>query len=142
MELHFPPLFLVLIAAACTPIVAEGTRRIGLSIVVIELLLGVAIGPQGMGWVDPRAGSLHAFATLGMAFLFFIAGVEIDPPSIKGGATPVVRAWMLAVSQAAVGRIGTAGVPDRPDPVVPNTYSAAVICHGASQFLPVPLMVA
>jgi pimeloyl-ACP methyl ester carboxylesterase len=29
-------------------------------------------------------GALPAFATLGLAFLFFIAGLEIDLPAIRG----------------------------------------------------------
>ncbi len=99
MQLNFPPLFLVLIAAACTPILAEDTRRIGLSIVVIELLLGVAIGYQGMSWVDLRAGSLPAFAALGMAFRVFIAGLESDLPSIEG-PTPLRDSRVLQAIQA------------------------------------------
>jgi len=45
--------------------------RLGLSVVVIELLLGVALGPQGLAIVSATTGALPAFATLGLAFLFF-----------------------------------------------------------------------
>ena len=59
MEHRFPPVLVLLICAAAAPMIAAGTRRLGLSVVVIELLLGVALGPQGLaivsharGWVD------------------------------------------------------------------------------------------
>ena len=45
MQLHIPSLLVVLAAAVVAPLVGELTRRIGLSIVVLELALGVAIGP-------------------------------------------------------------------------------------------------
>ena len=50
MPVHIPSLLVVLAAAVVAPLMAEGTRRMGLSLVVLELLLGVAIGPQGLGW--------------------------------------------------------------------------------------------
>src|SRR5262249_30068003 len=84
MEHQFPPLLFVLICAAAAPLVATATRKLGLSIVVIELLLGILVGPQGFALVTPKVGALHALATLGMAFLFFIAGLEIDLPAIRG----------------------------------------------------------
>jgi Kef-type K+ transport system membrane component KefB len=84
MELHFPPVLFLLICAAAAPAIAGLTRRIGLSVVVVELLLGIAVGPQGLGLVSPTAGALPALATMGMAFLFFIAGLEIDLSAIRG----------------------------------------------------------
>jgi Kef-type K+ transport system membrane component KefB len=85
VEHHYPPILLLLACAAAAPAIANVTRRLGLSVVVIELLLGITIGPQGFGWASATMGSLPAFATLGLAFLFFIAGLEIDLPAIRGG---------------------------------------------------------
>jgi Kef-type K+ transport system membrane component KefB len=58
MEHAIPPILVVLAAAALAPIVGMATGRLGLPIVVIELLLGVAIGPQGLALVAPTAGML------------------------------------------------------------------------------------
>jgi len=41
MHLHIPSLLVVLAAAVVAPLVGELTRRIGLSIVVLELAMGV-----------------------------------------------------------------------------------------------------
>jgi Kef-type K+ transport system membrane component KefB len=101
VEFHYPPLFLVLIAAACAPMVADATRRLGLSLVVIELLLGIFIGPQCMGWVEPKVGAIPALAMLGMAFLFFVAGLEIDLPAIRGRPlTLAIVGWLGAAAFA------------------------------------------
>jgi Kef-type K+ transport system membrane component KefB len=101
MEHMIPPIFLLLVASALAPMVAGLTRRIGLSIVVVELLLGVAIGPQGMALVAPTAGMLPALATLGMAFLFFVAGLEIDLEAIRGRPLLLsVAGWGLGLGLA------------------------------------------
>jgi Kef-type K+ transport system membrane component KefB len=104
MELHFPPILFVLACAAAAPLIASATRRFGLSVVVIELLLGIALGPQGFALVAPNAGVLPTLATLGMAVLFFIAGLEIDLPAIRG------RPLALAVAGWAGGRALAVGI--------------------------------
>ena len=102
MDLQFPPLFFLIVAAAFAPIVGDATRRLGLSIVVIELLLGVAIGPQGLDLVDLNAKALSPLAILGMAFLFFIAGLEIDLQAIRGRPLALALAgWFAAFVLAA-----------------------------------------
>jgi Kef-type K+ transport system membrane component KefB len=83
MHLHIPSLLVVLAAAVVAPLLGELTRRIGLSIVVLELALGVAIGPQGLGWAAAE-GTVPPIATVGMAFLFFLAGLEIELEAIRG----------------------------------------------------------
>ena len=115
MEHRFPPVLVLLICAAVAPMIAAATRRLGLSVVVIELLLGVALGPQGLAIVSATTGALPAFATLGLAFLFFIAGLEIDLPAIRG--TPLRLAfagWVcgLALAVAIAFGMRAAGLAD------------------------------
>ena len=115
MEHRFPPVLVLLICAAVAPMIAAATRRLGLSVVVIELLLGVALGPQGLAIVSATTGALPAFATLGLAFLFFIAGLEIDLPAIRG--TPLRLAfagWVcgLALAVAIAFGMRAAGLTD------------------------------
>jgi len=95
MQLHLPSLLVVLAAAVVAPLVGEFTRRIGLSIVVLELALGVAIGPQGLGWAAAE-GTVTGIATVGMAFLFFLAGLEIDLKSIRGKPLRLALAGWIA----------------------------------------------
>ncbi|MFO1305518.1 MAG: cation:proton antiporter [Burkholderiales bacterium] len=107
MEHATPPIFLVLVAAALAPLIGMATARFGLSIVVIELLLGVAIGPQGLALVHPSAGMLTPLATFGMVFLFFIAGLEIDLDAIRGRPLlTAVAAWAIALGLGAAVGVG------------------------------------
>lgn len=107
MEHRLPPILFVLTAAALAPIVGAATRRYGLSIVVIELVLGIAIGPQGLGLVAAGEGMLAALARLGMAFLFFIAGMEIDLPAVRGRPLRVAFAgWASALVLAVLIALG------------------------------------
>jgi Kef-type K+ transport system membrane component KefB len=109
MEPHFPPVLFVLICAAAAPAIAGATRRLGLSVVVIELLLGIAVGPQGFGLVSPTAGALPALSTMGMAFLFFIAGLEIDLTAIRGRPLRLAAlAWACGLGLAVVLAFGMA----------------------------------
>jgi Kef-type K+ transport system membrane component KefB len=107
MEHAIPPIFVSLVAAALAPLVGMATARFGLSIVVIELLLGVAIGPQGLALVLPTDGMLPPLSTFGMAFLFFVAGLEIDLEAIRGRPLrTAIVAWAIALGMGAAIGLG------------------------------------
>jgi len=91
MEPHFPPVLFLLICAAVAPAIAGATRRIGLSVVVVELLLGIAVGPQGFGLVAPDAGAIPLF--------FLSSGMRLDVRSIFTGVEGFV---LLVVFFAAL----------------------------------------
>lgn len=67
---------LVLLASTLGALFSRLSRRIILPTVVIEIALGMVIGPQvlDIAHVDP---SVTLFANIGLAFLFFFAGVEV-----------------------------------------------------------------
>ena len=95
MQLHIPSLLVGLAAAVAAPLLGELTRRIGLSIVVLELALGVVIGPQGLGWAAAE-GVVPPIATVGMAFLFFLAGLEIELEAVRGKPLRLALAGWIA----------------------------------------------
>src|SRR5262249_29383063 len=51
--------------------------------IVLEILLGVAIGPQGLGWASADE-PVTVLATIGLAFLLLLAGLEIDFDRLRG----------------------------------------------------------
>ena len=69
-------LVLVLAAASGGAILSRLNTRILLPTVVIEILLGILIGPEGLGWakIDTHIDFL---ANFGLVFLFFFAGIEL-----------------------------------------------------------------
>ena len=78
--------------AAATPVLVQLVPRRVVPGLVVEILAGLALGPHGLGWItiDPAVDTL---ALLGLAFLFFLAGMEIDLSTIRG--------WLLARSLTA-----------------------------------------
>lgn len=93
-ELH--SLLLIFTIAAVTPFLSEWMPRIRLPLVVLEIGLGILIGPQALGWaaVGP---TIHVLSNFGLAFLFLLAGLEIDFPAIRG--RPIVWTsvgWMVS----------------------------------------------
>ncbi len=69
-------------AVAGTTSVLLGRRGLLLPAVVIELVLGVLIGPEVVGLEVTKL--LLFMQTAGLALLFFFAGYEIDPDRIAG----------------------------------------------------------
>ena len=66
----------VYFAAAVIAVMAA--HKLGLGSVAGYLLAGIAIGPWGLKFVqEPRA--MSAFAELGVVFLLFVIGLELEP---------------------------------------------------------------
>ena len=66
----------VFFAAAVLAVVVS--HRLGLGSVAGYLLAGIAIGPAGLALVG-NAESVHHFAELGVVFLLFVIGLELEP---------------------------------------------------------------
>lgn len=73
----------VVAVAVLAPIVADLPPKLRLPAVVAETALGIVIGPRLLGLVEMNL-LLAFFGTLGMAFLFFLAGLELDLGRIRG----------------------------------------------------------
>jgi len=70
-------------------------------VVVLEVLLGVIIGPQVLGFVHPHEITLF-LAKFGSVILFFMAGYEISPDKIKGRPiTNAIIGWIMSALLAA-----------------------------------------
>jgi len=81
-------------------------------LVVFEILLGLLLGPSVLGWI-PKTDALDFIANFGLAFLFFMAGNEIDFAAIKG--RPVRRAVLGWIVSLVLGVL--VGVFLAPDPI-------------------------
>ena len=80
-ELH--SLLLILVIAGAAPFLCEWIPHIRLPLVVLEIILGILIGPQVLKLAS-AGPTIQVFATFGLAFLFFLVGFEIDYPAIRG----------------------------------------------------------
>jgi Kef-type K+ transport system membrane component KefB len=98
------PAFWVMAAAVLAPLLAELRVGFAVPVVVFEVLLGVALGPHGLGFIKFEGFMVPMYA-LGMAATLFMAGMELDFKEIRG--TPLwlaLRGWgvSLLVGMAAV----------------------------------------
>ncbi|HEY5333462.1 MAG TPA: cation:proton antiporter [Solirubrobacterales bacterium] len=91
---------IVSVAAIAAVTVAVVPKRLAPPVVVVELLLGIVIGPHVLHLA--RSDSfIEFFSNLGLGMLFFFAGYEIDFNRIKG--TPMKLGgwgWLLSVALA------------------------------------------
>jgi Kef-type K+ transport system membrane component KefB len=103
---------IVLIAALAAVTVATVPRRFAPPVVVVELLLGILVGPEVLD-LAKTDDFIDFFSNLGLGMLFFFAGYEIDFERIKG--TPLklgAWGWLLSVALAygIGGALAAAGV--------------------------------
>ena len=75
-ELDAGSLVLVLAAASGGAILSRLHTRVLLPSVVVEILLGILIGPEGLGWAEIDT-YVDFLANFGLVFLFFFAGLEL-----------------------------------------------------------------
>ncbi|HEX7610661.1 MAG TPA: cation:proton antiporter [Solirubrobacteraceae bacterium] len=94
-----PGTFLVIVgcsAVAGTLAALAGGRGVVIPVVVIELLLGILVGPQVIGLHVTELISF--FSDLGLGLLFFFAGYEIDVRRIAGQPLRLALAgWGLSL---------------------------------------------
>jgi len=83
--------------AVVAPVLANLLRRTRIPAVVLELVLGIVIGQQVLGLAHVNT-VVNALSQLGLSFLMFLAGYEIDLQRIKG--RPIMLAtigWLISV---------------------------------------------
>src|SRR5690606_14483084 len=76
-SVSFSALVIIATAAFFTPIVVSRIKAVRIPVVVGELLVGIAIGRSGFDIVRPEPW-LDFLSTLGITYLMFLSGVEID----------------------------------------------------------------
>jgi Kef-type K+ transport system membrane component KefB len=86
-DLSFTNLFVVTVIAFVVPLTLGFAPRLRVPSVVVEIAAGVAVGPTWLGWVQVD-DVVAVLAALGLGFLLFLAGLEID---LRGLAGPTLR---------------------------------------------------
>ena len=102
----------VMVAAIAAITVALVPKRFAPPVVVVELLMGILIGPHVLGLAHTD-DFIDFFSNLGLGMLFFFAGYEIDFERIRGRPLELGAAgWALSVGLAfgIGGLLAAAGV--------------------------------
>jgi Kef-type K+ transport system membrane component KefB len=94
VSIQFGGLLTLAVAAFAAPLVARLIPRRLVPAVVLEVLAGLAIGPQGLGLVQPTGG-VYLLYLLGFGFLLFLAGQEIQVERFRGPTFRLTGACFL-----------------------------------------------
>lgn len=101
-EVEFTSLLIVVATAFAAPFVLGLAPSLRLPAVVLEIVAGIVIGPSVLGWVSID-DSIRVLATIGLVFLLFLAGLEIDFRELKGRAVRLTGVGFLLSFGIAIG---------------------------------------
>jgi Kef-type K+ transport system membrane component KefB len=82
-DVEFTNLFAVALIALLAPLLLGLAPRLRIPAVVLEIVAGIVIGPHGLGLVEVDL-PLQIVSLLGLGFLLFLAGLEIDVHRLRG----------------------------------------------------------
>jgi Kef-type K+ transport system membrane component KefB len=82
-DVSFTSLLVVAIIAVLAPLTVGFFTRLRIPAVVLEIIGGIIVGPSVLGWVHIDL-PVQILALFGLAFLLFLAGLEIDVHRLRG----------------------------------------------------------
>jgi len=82
-DVSFTNLLIVVAVAVLAPLAVGFFPRLRIPAVVLEIIGGIIIGPSVLGWVQADL-PVQILALFGLAFLLFLAGLEIDVHRLRG----------------------------------------------------------
>src|SRR5690348_13851293 len=100
-DVHFTNLLIVVAVGLLAPLTLGFVPRLRLPAIVLEIVLGIVIGPSGLGWVKADL-PVSILALIGLAFLLFLAGLEIDVDRLRGRILSVTAVAFAASFAIAV----------------------------------------
>ena len=111
MDLSFSGLVVVAAVALAAPILIGLVPGLRLPSAVLEIVAGIVIGPAVLGWVE-MDDVIRVFSLFGLAFLLFLAGLEIDFDRLRGRPLRLASAGFVvsfALALAVGGALAAAG---------------------------------
>ena len=109
-------LLLVMTVAFAAPLALGFFPRVQLPSVVLEIVAGIVIGPSVLGWAEVDQ-AVQVVALIGLAFVLFLAGLEIELEKLRG---PLLRltaagfALSFAIALAVSLLLSAGGLVDTP----------------------------
>jgi Kef-type K+ transport system membrane component KefB len=106
---------LVIAAAVAAPVIAGLAPRFRLPAVALEIVIGLILGPSVLGWVEMDV-PLTLLSTIGVGYLLFLAGLELDLTALHGRVGVIVRSFGLTIVLGLVfgGAVHLWDVADQP----------------------------
>jgi Kef-type K+ transport system membrane component KefB len=99
---HLRSLVFVLFASMMGAVLARLYHRLVLPTVVVEIVLGMVIGPSVLDLADVNA-YVTVFSDFGLGFLFFVAGIEVIQTRVSRGLMQAGTAgWLMCLALSLV----------------------------------------
>jgi len=115
-DVSFGNLLLVTAVAFAAPFTLGLFPALRLPAVVVEILAGIVLGPSLMGWLRVDL-PVQILSLIGLAFLLFLAGMEISFERLRGrilkltGLAFLVSIGLALISGSGIGALGLVGSP-------------------------------
>ena len=133
--MNFDNLVVVLAVAAAVPLILSAVPKVPVPGPVLEILAGIVLGPAVLNLVKPDQ-AVKLVSTIGLAFLLFLAGLEIDVRHFRG---PRARLAGLGFGLSAVLALGVSGVLHSAG-VVESTLLVGIIFIATSLGMIIPIL--
>jgi Kef-type K+ transport system membrane component KefB len=133
--MNFDNLVAVLAVAAAVPLILAAVPRVRVPGPVLEIVAGIVLGPAVLDLVQPDQ-AVRLVSTIGLAFLLFLAGLEIDVRHFRG---PRARRAALALGLSALLALIT-GIVLHATGVVDSPLLFGIILLATSLGLIVPIL--
>jgi Kef-type K+ transport system membrane component KefB len=133
-SLSFTSFLAVAAIALAAPLLVTAAPRLRLPAVVLEIVLGIIVGPSGFGWVRVDI-PVSVLALIGLSFLLFLAGLELDVGAIKGRVGRVLAAYAFSAVLALIAGVLVELLDNDNEPVF-----VAIIIASTSLGLVVPVL--
>jgi len=133
--MNFDNLVAVLAVAAAVPLILAAVPRVPVPGPVLEIAAGIVLGPAVLGLVQPDQ-AVRLVSTIGLAFLLFMAGLEIDVRHFRG---PRARLAGLGIGLSAVLALGISGALHAAG-VVESTVLVGIILIATSLGMIIPIL--
>ncbi|MGY1808659.1 cation:proton antiporter [Blastococcus sp. SYSU D00669] len=109
-DVSFTNLLLVALVAAAVPLALGWAPRVRVPSVVLEIVVGVVLGPSVLGWVEVDL-PVAVLSVVGLAFLLLLAGLEIDLRGLRGRTLGIAGVgYAVSVALAVLVGLGAAGL--------------------------------
>lgn len=128
-------LLIVSAAAFAVPLLLGLVGRLRLPAIALEIVAGIVLGPAGLGVVEADA-AVRVLSLIGLAFLLFLAGLELEFRDLRGRILAVagLAAGASTVLALAVGLLlAAAGVVD-------NGLFFAIVLTATALGIVIPLL--
>jgi Kef-type K+ transport system membrane component KefB len=99
-DVSFTGLLIVVVIAAAAPLLLGLAPKLRVPSVVLEIVAGIVVGPSGLKWVKIDL-PIQILSLIGLAFLLFLSGLEIDLDRLRGRLIKLAAiGWLVSIAIA------------------------------------------